>query len=151
MGDVMTFADAMRRAPDLFPWVCLALVLVFVYTQRNRIVEYFDARIDAHRARSKSDAVMEELVRMNTATVENVKSALENSTAALENNSAAFNNNTAMLSILQQERRDMVTLLESHEQLSGERIAHVQTVVNRIDETVRQNNNEISLISDRTK
>lgn len=151
MGEVFDIAERMHAQPDLLGWVIFAAVIVIVIAQHKRILAYFDARIEAQREKVKSDAVMEELVRMNTATAESVKVALENSTAALENNSAAFNNNTAMLSLLQKERQDMIAKLESHEKLSMERIAHVQTVCNRIDSVVRENQSNIELIEDRTK
>ena len=151
MGEVFEIAEKMYAQPDLLGWVVFAVVCLVVLAQHKRILAYFDARIEAQREKVKSDAVMEELVRMNTATAESVKVALENSTAALENNSAAFNNNTAMLSLLQKERQDMIAKLESHEQLSMERIAHVQTVCNRIDSVVRENQSNIELIEDRTK
>ena len=151
MSEAFEIAERLKAQPDLLGWVIFAVVLLIAAAQHKRILAYFDARIEAQREKVKSDAVMEELVRMNTATAESVKTALENSTAALENNSAAFNNNTAMLSILQKERQDMIARLESHEQLSMERIAHVQTVVNRIDNTVRENHSSIELIEDRTK
>ena len=151
MNEIFEYGERLQSNPDLLGWVVLALVIFVVAAQHKRILAYFDARIEAQREKVKSDAVMEELVRMNTATAESVKVALENSTAALENNSAAFNNNTAMLSLLQKERQDMIAKLESHEQLSMERIAHVQTVCNRIDSVVRENHSNIELIEDRTK
>lgn len=130
MGQVMDFAERMGDRPDLFPWVCLGMVILVVIAQHKRILAYFDARIDSYTAKKQSDAVMAELVR---------------------NNTAALDNNTAMLSILKQDRHEVAALLENHETLSAERIAHMQTVLNRVDEKVAENNVSIQLLEDRTK
>lgn len=130
MGEAMDVARLLHDTPDLFPWVCLALLLIVIATQHKRIIAYFDARIESYLDKKQSDAVMAELVR---------------------NNTAALENNTQMLSILKQERQQMVTLLEQHESFSAERIAHLQTVINRVDKTVTENQRDIVLINDRTK
>lgn len=130
MGDVIDMAERMYMQPDLLGWVIFILACVVIIAQHKRILAYFDARIEAQRDRVKSDAVMAELVR---------------------NNTAALQNNTEMLSILRTERHEMAALLENHETMSAERLSHVQTVVNRIDQTVRENHSDITLIADRTK
>ena len=130
MAEVFDYGERLYNNPGLLPWVVFAVFIVIAIAQHKRIFAYFDARIEAQKAKVKSDAVMAELVR---------------------NNTAALQNNTEMLSILKTERHEMAALLENHETLSAERIAHLQTVVNRIDGTVRDNHNDITLIADRTK
>ena len=130
MNEVIDMAERMYTQPDLLGWVIFTLACVVVIAQHKRILAYFDARIEAQRDRVKADAVMAELVR---------------------NNTAALQNNTEMLSILRTERHEMAALLENHETMSAERLSHVQTVVNRIDQTVRENHSDITLIADRTK
>ena len=137
MDEVIEIGKLLHDTPDLFPWVCLSIVLILMATQHKRILAYFDARIDAYSAKKQADAVMAELVR---------------------NNTAALNNNTAALNAVKTDRGLTRQLIQYHEQASKERIeslcgeiVHVQTVVNRIDETVSSNSENIRIIEDRTK
>lgn len=130
MNDAVELGKLLHDTPDLFPWVCLAIVLIVILTQHKRILAYFDARIEAYGARKEHDAVLAELIR---------------------NNTAALNNNTAALDSVRADRGETRRLLQYHENSSKERTEHLQTVVNRIDETVSQNEKDISLIKDRTQ
>lgn len=137
MSEAFELGRALHDTPDLFPWVCLALVLVLIIKERNTIRAYVNSRVDYYASKKQSDAVMAELVRNNTA-------ALENNTAALESVKA--------------DRGETRRQLQFHETVSAERIrsvrddvAHVQEVVNRIDRTVTGNSEQIGLIEDRTK
>ena len=130
MTEAFDIARELRDAPDLFPWVVLAIVLVVAFKEREVIRDFFTSIIDARKETTAFHAQQNELIR---------------------NNTAALQNNTAMLQILKQERDSMAAKLEHHEQMSAERIAHVQTVVNRIDQTTRENRGDISLLTDRTK
>lgn len=145
MQEAIEIGRMLHDTPDLFPWVCLTIFLVFVYSQRSKIASYFDARIDCYRAkkemdekamdmRKQSDAVLAELIR---------------------NNTAALNNNTAALEAVKNDRGQTRSLINYHEKVSKERIDslhddifHVQTVVNRIDETVQKNDKNIAIIKE---
>lgn len=135
MDDPIELAKLLHDTPDLFPWVCLAIVLILLVAQHKRILAYFDARIDAYSAKQKSDAVIAELIR---------------------NNTAALNNNTAALESVKQDRGETRRMLNYHECMSKERmdairddIFHVQSVVSRVDETVSQNERDITVLKDR--
>lgn len=135
MDDPIELAKLLHETPDLFPWVCLAIVLILLVAQHKRVLAYFDARIDAYSAKQKSDAVIAELIR---------------------NNTAALNNNTAALESVKQDRGETRRMLNYHECMSKERmdairddIFHVQSVVNRVDETVSQNERDITVLKDR--
>lgn len=117
----------LHDTPDLFPWVCLAMLCIIIISQRKRILAYFDARIDAYNSKRESDAVMAELIR---------------------NNTAALNNNTAALESVRTEREATMRMLEYHEKVSKERIEHLQTIMNRIDDTVSQNEKDITIIKE---
>ena len=137
MDEAIEIGKLLHDTPDLFPWVCLAIILIVCCAQHKRILGYFDARIDAWRAKEKSDAVMAELVR---------------------NNTAALNNNTAALNAVKNDRGATRALIDYHEKVSKERIdavmgeiSHVQTVVNHIDEIVQSNAKGIQIVEDRTK
>lgn len=135
MNDAIELGKMLHDTPDLFPWVVLAIVCVVVVAQHKRILSYFDARIEAYKERQKSDAIVAELIR---------------------NNTAALNNNTAALEGVKSDREVTRELINYHEKVSKERIdsvqdsiRHVQIVVNRIDETVSQNEKDISILKDR--
>ena len=129
MNEAIDMAQLLHDTPDLFPWVVLAIVIFVLYRERTTIAELFQSIIQSRKDTTVFHAQQNELVR---------------------NNTAALENNTAMLSILQQERYDMVSLLEHHDQMSSERIAHVQTAVDRIDDTVKKNKENIAIVVDRT-
>ena len=127
----------LHDSPDLFPWVVLSIILIILAAQHKRIFAYFDARIESYSARQKADAVMAELIR---------------------NNTAALNNNTAALESVKIDRGESRRMITYHEQASKERIdalrsdiEHIQTVVNRIDETVSSNSESIRIVEDRTR
>lgn len=128
MNEAVELGKLVHDTPDLFPWVCLAIVCIVVLTQHKRILAYFDARIEVYGAKREHNAVLAELIRNNTA-------ALDNNTAALESVKADRG-----------ETRRMVTY---HEEASKERMSHIQTVVNRIDETVTKNEKNLFVLKDR--
>ena len=137
MDEAIEIGKLLHDTPDLFPWVCLSIILIVCATQHKRILAYFDARIEAWTSKKESDAVMAELIR---------------------NNTAALNNNTAALNAVKNDRGTTRNMLDYHERVSKERndavlneIAHVQTVVNRIDETVSSNSESIRIVEDRTR
>lgn len=130
MDETIEFARLLHDSPDLFPWVCLAIVIFVMVAQHKRILAYFDARIEAYGAKKQSDAVLAELIR---------------------NNTAALNNNTAALESVKQDRGESRRMIQYHENASKERMEHIQTVVNRIDETVNQNEKGIMVLTDREK
>lgn len=137
MNEAVELGKMLHDTPDLFPWVCLAIVMIIVVSQRKRILAYFDARIEAYKAKERSDAVIAELIR---------------------NNTAALNNNTTALEMVKNDRGITRNMIDYHEKVSKERIdavqesiSHVQTVVNRIDEIVSDNSENIKLVEDRTR
>ena len=129
MDETIEIAKLLHDSPDLFPWVCFTTILALAIAQHKRIFAYFDARIESYSAKKQSDAVLAELIRNNTA-------ALENNTAALESVKA--------------DRGETRRMLTYHENASKERMEHIQTVMNRIDETVTQNEQDIRILKDRT-
>lgn len=128
MNDAIELGKMLHDTPDLFPWVVLAVVMIVIVAQHKRILAYFDAKIESYKERERSDAIIAELIR---------------------NNTAALNNNTAALDMIKADRGEARQLIQYHEQASKERIEHIQTVVNRIDETVSQNEKDISILKDR--
>lgn len=130
MEDAIEIGKLLHDTPDLFPWVCLAIILAIAYNQRKRIGAYFDARVESYKAKQQADAVMAELVR---------------------NNTAALNNNTAALESVKQDRGETRRMLDYHENASKERIEHLQTVMNRVDTTLTANNKMLNLLEDRTE
>lgn len=136
MDEAIEIGKILHDSPDLFPWVVLSIILLLMATQHKRILAYFDARIESYSAKQRSDALMAELIR---------------------NNTAALNNNTAALESVKIDRGESRRLITHHEEMSAERIEmirddlnHIQTVINRIDNMVNTNSENIKLIEDRT-
>ena len=128
MNDIFAMGEKLHASPDLFPWVCLIVVLVFIFKNHNLITDYLRATINAKREVALYHSQHNELVRNNTA-------ALDNSTAALK--------------MFEKDREIMVNTIRHHEKLSQERIEHLQTVLNQTRDIVLENQKEIAIISDR--
>lgn len=129
MDEIINFSRLLHDTPSLLPWVIFVAVVIVLISQKNRILDYWDARTEAQKERKNSNIIMTELIR---------------------NNTAALNNNTAALETVRAERKDIRALIEHHEQMSAERDKHIQEVVNRVDKTVISNAKGIDIIEDRT-
>lgn len=145
MTEAVEIGRLLHETPDLFPWVCLTLFLIFVYSQRTKIGSYFDARIDSYRTKKEMDEKALEMRKQSDAVLAEL----------IRNNTAALNNNTAALEAVKNDRGQTRQLINYHEKVSKERIdalhdelGHIQTVVNRIDETVQSNDKNITIIKE---
>lgn len=141
MSEVIDVSRVLRESPDLFPWVVLVIVLAFLYRERGVIRELFESIIQSRKEVSIYHAQHNELVR---------------------NNTAALENNTAALDMVKKEREMLAKIMDRHEQLSAERFSrheemsaererHIQAVINRIDETARSNGEALMVLEDRTR
>lgn len=128
LDEPIRWAQVLHDTPDLFPWVCLVLICIVMLSQHKRIIAYFDARIDAYGAKKQSDAVLAELIR---------------------NNTAALENNTAALNAVKSDRGETRRLLQYHENASAERIQHLQNVINDIEHDTKSNAAGIKVLLDR--
>lgn len=136
MQEALEAAKQFHENPNLFPWVVLALIVLFIVSQRKLIVEYMESRITEHNAKALW--------------YENQTKSSEVTAEVIRNNTAALNNNTEALYTSNQDRGETRRMLDKHEELSKERDRHIQEVVNRIDETVSRNSLKLGLIEDRT-
>lgn len=128
LDEPFRWAQVLHDTPDLFPWVCLVLVCIAVLSQHKRIIAYFDARIEAYGAKKQSDAVLAELIR---------------------NNTAALENNTAALNAVKADRGETRRLLQYHDNASAERMQHIQNVINDIEHDTKENKAGIKVLLDR--
>ena len=135
MSEPIEIARVLRETPDLFPWVLLAVVLIFVYKQREIITEYMRARIDYWRSMKDVNATLPEVIR---------------------NNTAAMNLCTEAFRDWKSDRGENRRLIERHEQLSLERhertlseIEHVRAIVNDIEHDTKSNATGIAVLKDR--
>lgn len=136
MNEALQIAEILHATPALFPWVCLALFCIVVYRERELFREYIRARIDYWHSRQKTDALVPELIRSNTATI-------SNNTATIEHNTRVYEN-------LEHDRGEARALIRSHEEMSAERMQRILEVIDRIDCTVTDNSKQLGLIEDRT-
>lgn len=130
MSEVMDLGKLLHDSPDIFPWVVLAIVLIIAYKERGTIRDLIQSVIDSRKETTIYHAQHNELVR---------------------NNTAALQNNTAALELVKKDRELMIKLIEDHEKMSCERDGHIQTVINRIDETLNANRRDIVLLTDRVE
>ena len=137
MQEALEAARQFHENPGLFPWVVLALIVLFIISQRKLIVEYVNSRITEHNAKALW--------------YENQTKSSEVTTEVIRNNTAALNNNTEALRTSNEDRGETRRMLDKHEELSKERDRHIQEVVNRIDDTVSKNSFKLGLIEDRTE
>ena len=137
MQEAFEAAKQFHENPGLFPWVVLALIVLFIISQRKLIVEYVNSRITEHNAKALW--------------YENQTKSSEVTTEVIRNNTAALNNNTEALHTSNEDRGETRRMLDKHEELSKERDRHIQEVVNRIDDTVSKNSFKLGLIEDRTE
>ena len=137
MQEALEAAKQFHENPGLFPWVVLALIVLFIISQRKLIVEYVNSRITEHNAKALW--------------YENQTKSSEVTTEVIRNNTAALNNNTEALRTSNEDRGETRRMLDKHEELSKERDRHIQEVVNRIDDTVSKNSFKLGLIEDRTE
>lgn len=129
MQEVIDTANTFRSSPDLFPWVVLVIMMLFMYKERHIIKDLFMSIIDSYKE--------EKLYRTgNIELARRVTTALEETVAALEE--------------AKKDREHVVKSLEANEKMNAERMVHIQEVINRIDKTVNENSKKISIITDRT-
>ena len=137
MQEALEAARQFHENPGLFPWVVLALIVLFIISQRKLILEYVQSRITEHNAKASW--------------YENQTKSSEVTAEVIRNNTAALNNNTEALHTSNEDRGETRRMLDKHEELSKERDRHIQEVVNRIDDTVSKNSFKLGLIEDRTE
>ena len=135
MSEPMEIAKLLHDTPDLFPWVLLGIVLIVAYKQRGLIGEYIRARIDYWRSMKDVNATLPEVIR---------------------NNTAAINNCTDVTREWRSDRGENRRLIEAHEKLSAERfdaikteLGHIQSVVNDIESDTKSNATGIAVLKDR--
>ena len=128
MGEALDIARLIHDTPDILPWVVFAVILAVLYKERNLVRDFFLSAIQARVDAANFQAQNNEIIR---------------------NNTAALENNTAVLEMIKKDRELLLRQLEAHEEMSKERMQHIQAVVNRVDDVVRDNRQDIILVKDR--
>lgn len=128
MNETIELAQLLRDSPSLFPWVVLVLLCSVIYHERKTIRAYFVSRIEARDDARRFSATYAELVR---------------------NNTAAMNNNTAALESVKRDRAETRQAIQHHEELSRERIDRLQEILGNIEEAANQSEKNTSILVDR--
>ena len=128
MDETIQAARLLRDSPSLFPWVVLVLFCSVIYHERKTIRAYFVSRIEARDDARRFSATYAELVR---------------------NNTAAMNNNTAALESVKRDRAETRQAIQHHEELSRERIDRLQEILGNIEEAANQSEKNTSILVDR--
>ena len=122
---VMTFFHA---GTGVIPWVFLVILIAAFIYYRKDIQGWIEAKARAQEAIVKNEAERNEIIRNNSATIEACTAALE---------------------MVSNDRERFLGALDKHEELSKERIEHIQTVVNQCRDEVGKVRGEIGILLDR--
>lgn len=126
------FTDAIMRlygaGRGVLPFVVVALLVgAFVYFRKD-IQTWLASKIKAQEAVIKNEAERNEIIRNNSATIEACTAALE---------------------MVSKDRERFLGALDKHEELSKERIEHIQIVVNQCRDEVSKVRGEVGILLDR--
>lgn len=128
--EVLTIAEQLRAARDVLPWVIFVVVGIVLWKSRHHITNWIQASIDEKKEQTVYHAQQNELIR---------------------NNTAALQNNTAALEMVQRDRETTIMRIDQHEKMSEERFTHLQAVVNQTRDTVLENSKSIAVVGEKVK
>ena len=123
--DILSLSQFLYEAPDIFPYVVLTLVILGIIGNRKLIQDYVRAAIKAKHETADYHARINELVR---------------------NNTAALNNNTAALEMNNRDRREMISYIENHEAMSKERMDNIRDDISQTKEIALSNQKELAIV-----
>lgn len=111
--------------------MCLILAVfgILAYKLYPDIKEYISERTQAAKATAEREAERNEIIRNCNATIEACTEALK---------------------MIGNDRKIIVEQINTHEQLSRERIDHIQTVVNQCRDEIGKARGDIGVVMDRT-
>lgn len=118
----------------IIPWVLLSLAVWFSVKMQPHFVDWVKARAEAQRSAAESKAELNEIIRHNS--------------AVIENNTAAVN---MIQRYIDDSERQNCAAVERHEQLSVERFERLQDATDRAAHEVGKIRGEVGVLLDRTK
>lgn len=95
---------------SVIPWICLGIAIWLVVQLQPHVATYLKNQSAAKLDQAKHDGERNEIIRNCSATIEAC---------------------TAVLEMIQSDRDELKVHLDKHEELSNERMCHIQDVVNQ--------------------
>jgi hypothetical protein len=138
--------DIASTLSDFGPYAIAAVVLVWLWYIKDPIVDFYKRKMELDEARAKADGQLSELIRNNTA-------ALENSSAALTNNTAVLNvikaEKDKIVDIVVAERNHNAQLIENADKASSMRLVHIEALIEDNSKELAKANTTLCVIGER--
>lgn len=110
---------------SIIPWIVLAMIIWSFITFKPHIIKYIESRNDAKLAYIEKEGERNEIIRNCSATIENCTAALE---------------------MINHDRDTLMTHIDNHEEMSRERMEHIQTVVNQCRDEILKARGDVKSI-----
>lgn len=126
MSEVTEFLKFLHGAgASIIPWLIVAMIIWLIIYLRPYFCDYLKAQKDAKIALARNEGERNEIIRNCTATIEAC---------------------TAVLDMAKRDRSRVIEHIDKHEQLSVERMEHIQTVVNQCRDEILKARGDMSAI-----
>ena len=140
MGDFVELLRLLTGTGDaVIPWLIIALVSYTVYKLIPYTIEWLKARAEAEQERIKAEKGMIEQEAQRNEILRNNNVVIENCTQTMKMTE----------SYLKAQKTEIIKAMDNHEELSAERISHLQTVLNRNGEQIGKIRGDVGILLDR--
>lgn len=116
----------------VIPWLAVGGVIWLFITFSPDVKTWLKAKADCEKQRVARAAEQNEILRNNNAVIENCTQTMK----MIENYSKSQN-------------KDLLAAMDNHENLSAERIAHIQTVLNKNAAEIVKVRGDVAILLDR--
>lgn len=116
----------------VIPWLAVGSVIWLFITFSPDVKTWLKAKADSEKQRAARAAEQNEILRNNNAVIENCTQTMK----MIENYSKSQN-------------KDLLATMDNHENLSAERIAHIQTVLNKNAAEIGKVRGDVGILLDR--
>lgn len=116
----------------VIPWLAVGGVIWLFITFSPDVKTWLKAKADSEKQRAARAAEQNEILRNNNAVIENCTQTMK----MIENYSKSQN-------------KDLLAAMDNHENLSAERIAHIQTALNKNVAEIGKVRGDVGILLDR--
>lgn len=140
MGDFVELLRLLTGTGDaVIPWLIIALASYTAYKLIPYTIEWLKARAEAEQERIKAEKGMIEQEAQRNEILRNNNVVIENCTQTMKMTE----------SYLKAQKTEIIKAMDNHEELSAERISHLQTVLNRNGEQIGKIRGDVGILLDR--
>lgn len=126
MITVNEFIDLLKflhgTGSSILPWIVLVALIYMAISLKPNFVKYIESRNEAKLEYIKKEGERNEIIRNCSATIEACTTALE---------------------MVSHDRQAIIEHVDTHENLSSERMEHIQTVVNQCRDEILKSRGDI--------